>query len=206
MSWPAKPSWVQSCAPAVARPLADPYNTCTAPTSVIVAESWEGMPIARSAWPSPLKSPAASANPKRSPVAPPTSSTLPAAVRPVGEPIVLLPSLSGQQAMAGGVGRRLRPVGGAGLGENVADVAQHCVVADDQPLRDLAVAAAGGDQPQDVHFAPSQAAGIGGARASVLLTDLLRQPAHAQGLGGPQRLGEQPVGVLPIRGGAARQQ
>jgi hypothetical protein len=53
--------------------------------------------------------------------------------------------LSGQ-ALSGGVGGRLGPVGHPGLGEDVADVVQHGVGADEQRLGDSPVAAAGGDQ------------------------------------------------------------
>ena len=45
-----------------------------------------------------------------------------------------------KESLPVGVGRRLGAVCAARLGEDVADVADHCVLADDKHLRDLLVA------------------------------------------------------------------
>src|SRR6185503_3615139 len=54
-------------------------------------------------------------------------------------------------------GRSLHPTGHAELGEDVADVDAHGLLADEQALADLAVRPAFGDQGQDLALAPGQA-------------------------------------------------
>ena len=59
--------WFQNWLPVVVRPLAEPLSVMTAPAAAAVPTVMPGAPIARSAKPSPLKSPAASAKPNWSP-------------------------------------------------------------------------------------------------------------------------------------------
>ena len=67
-------SWVNSCPPVVVSPPAEPYSTLTAPAAPKALTFSPGAPAAKSAKPSWLKSPNASAQPKRSPrsTVPPT--------------------------------------------------------------------------------------------------------------------------------------
>src|SRR5919204_2576404 len=53
-------SWFHSCDPEALRPLADPYSTTAAPARSSPDTVLPGAPTARSAKPSPLKSPEAS--------------------------------------------------------------------------------------------------------------------------------------------------
>ncbi len=55
--------------------------------------------------------------------------------------------------MADGVCGGLCPVGGVGLGEDVADVAGDGVQPNEKLLANLAVASAGGDETQDLDLA-----------------------------------------------------
>jgi hypothetical protein len=75
---------------------------------------------------------------------------------------------SGQQAAA----RRLRHGGGARrkaeLAEDVCDVAVHGVLAQKQPLADVLVVQAVGDQPQDLELTRRQTGGRRGARLVLL--------------------------------------
>ena len=87
-------SWEKNCAPLPDSPVAEPYRTVTAPALAIVPMSSPGTPMARSTKPSLLKSPAASALPKRSdasaasgtPPLPCTNCWLPAPDNPAGDP------------------------------------------------------------------------------------------------------------------------
>src|SRR5215471_1376791 len=67
-------------------------------------------------------------------------------------PIEAASAISGtllrQQAAAQGVGCRLSTVGGAGLGENIADMCGHCIEADVQRLDNVTIAPVGSEEAQ----------------------------------------------------------
>ena len=114
------------------------------------------------------------------------------------------------QAVAGGIGGGLGPVCHPGLGEDVADVAQHGVGADEQGLGDGPVAVAGGDQAQDLDLTAGQPRRPGRPRRrrQLLAQGLgpLPEPVDAELLGDGDDLAEQGGGLLAVAGAVPGQQ